>query len=50
VAIAEELTAGFVRTVYQAGAGAGHGSPSRAVVIKLKRFTEVALTELLNLG
>jgi hypothetical protein len=50
VEIAEELIASFVRSVYQAGAVAGHVSSGHTRVNQLKKYVDAALAELLNIG
>ncbi len=50
VAIAEELIAAFVRSIYQVGSVAGHVSSAHPRVSHLKQYVDVALAELLNIG
>jgi len=50
VELADELAASFVRSVYQVGAVAGHVTSSHLRVNQLKRYVDVALAELLNIG
>jgi Predicted pPIWI-associating nuclease len=50
VGIAEELIASFIRSVYQVGAVEGHVASNHSRVTQLKKYVDVALSELLNTG
>jgi hypothetical protein len=48
ISIVDELTAAFVRSIYERGSGSTHGAPTRDDVEKLKMYVDIALVELLE--